>query len=167
MKNKIIHHAFRTEFRGRIVNTIVTPAYVEAPSALAYVGTIKPIKVNAIWDTGATDSVITRQIVELLALVPTGRTIVRGVNSEMEVFTYFVNIGLPNRIMIENVKVTECELNSPGIDILIGMNIIQLGDLAITNGKGYTVFSFAMPSFVNPVDLLDKANAINPKPKKK
>lgn len=167
MKNKTIHHAFRTEFRSRIVSEIVTPAYVETPSAIAHAGTSKQIKVNAIWDTGATDSVITRSIVKQLALVPTGRTIVRGVNSETEVFTYFVNIGLPNRVMIENVKVTECELNSPGIDILIGMSIIQLGDLAIANGKGHTIFSFAMPSFANPVDLLDKANAINPKPRKK
>lgn len=124
MKHKTTHRAFRTEFRGRIVREIVTPAYVEAPSALAHTGSEKQIKVNAIWDTGATDSVITKSIVKQLALVPTGRTIVRGVNSEMEVFTFFVNIGLPNRVMIENVKVTECELNSPGIDILIGMNII-------------------------------------------
>jgi len=74
-----------------------------------------------------------------------------------------VDIGLPNRVVIPDVIVTECEINSPGIDLLIGMNIIQLGDLAISNGPGQTIFSFAIPPFKNPADLLQKANAINPK----
>jgi hypothetical protein len=43
------------------------------------------------------------------------------------------------------------------------MNIIQLGDMAISNGKGYTIFPFAFPPFPKPIDLLARAAAVNPK----
>jgi hypothetical protein len=163
MRRKTFHFAFKTEFRRGRVREIITPAFIRTPSAIAKISLSNWIDVKALWDTGATNSVITKSVVERLLLIPTGRTIVRGINSEAEVNTYIVDIRLPNRVIINDVKVTECELNSPGIDLLIGMNIIQLGDLAISNGKGYTIFSFAIPSFSNPVDLLDKAKAVNPK----
>ena len=124
------------------------------------------MEVRCIWDTGATNTVITSNVVKTLSLSPTGKAIVRGVNSEKIVDTYIVDIGLPNRFAIRDVQVTECDINTPGIDLLIGMNIIQLGDFSISNGPGKTVFTFAMPPFKNPVDLLDKSNALNSKLKK-
>lgn len=42
------------------------------------------------------------------------------------------------------VPVSEAELN--GFDVLIGMDIITLGDCSITNVNGKTVFSFRIPS---------------------
>jgi hypothetical protein len=102
-------------------------------------------------------------VVDRLGFLPTGRTIVHGVNSTDEVNTYYVDILLPNNVRIRMVRVTECELNSPGIDLLVGMNIIQLGDLAISNGTGHTIFSFAYPPFPKPLDLLARAEAVNPK----
>lgn len=52
------------------------------------------------------------------------KTTVYGVNSQEEVNVYLVDIGLPNKVLIPGVVVMECNLNSPGIDILIGMDII-------------------------------------------
>ena len=42
------------------------------------------------------------------------------------------------------VQVSEAVLN--GFDVLIGMDIITLGDFSITNVNGKTVFSFRIPS---------------------
>lgn len=53
--------------------------------------------------------------------------------------------------MIEDVEVAECDDivwkdGSSSPVVIIGMNIITLGDLAITNYQGTTTFSFRMPS---------------------
>ena len=58
--------------------------------------------------------------------------------------TYLVNIYLPNGVAISNVHVTKAELI--GADILIGMDIINQSDFAVTNFNGNTMFSFRMPS---------------------
>lgn len=42
-----------------------------------------------------------------------------------------------------------------------GMDIIKFGDLAISNKNNKTIFSFAIPPFENPTDLLEKANKVN------
>jgi hypothetical protein len=163
MKRRIFHFAFKTEFRSGIVREIITPAKIKSPEAIQDVQKTNWMDVKALWDTGATNTVITRTVVDRLGFLPTGRTIVHGVNSTDEVNTYYVDILLPNNVRIRMVRVTECELNSPGIDLLVGMNIIQLGDLAISNGTGHTIFSFAYPPFPKPLDLLARAEAVNPK----
>ncbi|MGH8398794.1 MAG: retroviral-like aspartic protease family protein [Gammaproteobacteria bacterium] len=99
---------------------------------------------EAIWDTGATNSVITQRVVSTCHLLPIGMTKVHAVNSTKDSEVYLVNIGLPNRVNFMNIKVTQGELI--GTDVLIGMDIITLGDVAITNVDGNTVFSFRIPS---------------------
>lgn len=102
-------------------------------------------KYRAIWDTGAAGSVITEKVVKELDLKPTGMVKVSTVNGERDANTYIVNIWLPNKVVVGNLKVTEGEL--PGEDeVLIGMDIISKGDLAITNYGGKTVFTYRFPS---------------------
>lgn len=158
---RTFHFAFRIEYSA-VVPVLITDAKLKPPSSLVGRNSALWIDVKCIWDTGATHSVITQSAVQRLNLVQTGRTLVRGINSEEERSTYMIDIGLPNRVAIQDVVVTECNINSPGIDLLVGMNIISMGDFAISNGPGHTVFSFAMPPFPNPVDLLEKSKSVNP-----
>ncbi len=65
---------------------------------------------------------------------------------------YYVNLGLPNRVEFAQVRVTQGVL--PGCDVLIGMDIINMGDFAVTNRDGATVFSFQMPS-MNLIDFVE------------
>lgn len=157
-----IHLAFKVEYRG-IVRELITQAKIKLPSVLTGRDHFEWTDANCVWDTGATNSVITLSIVKKLNLVPTGKATVNGINSSEERDTYMVDIGLPNRVIVPNVTVTECNINSPGIDLLVGMNIIQLGDFAVSNGPGRTIFSFAIPPFPNPIDLVAKSKAVNPK----
>jgi hypothetical protein len=62
--------------------------------------------------------------------------------------------------MVEDVNVMICDLKQD-IDLLIGMDIILLGDFSISNGGGNTLFSFAIPSFENRTDHYEKALAVN------
>src|SRR5438067_262118 len=97
--------------------------------------------IEAIWDTGATGSTITTKVVQALGLVPIGMTQVNTANGIATQNTYLVNIKLPNGLGIRDVTVMECAALSSGCDALIGMDIINLGDLSITNHQGKTVMS--------------------------
>jgi len=114
---------------------------------------------TAIWDTGATNSVITEKVVDQCGLKPTGMTRIRHADGEVRAEVYHVNIGLPNKVAFPNVRVTKLRL--AGSDALIGMDIINYGDFAVTNTEGQTVFSFRIPS-IQHIDFVKAATARNP-----
>lgn len=101
-------------------------------------------KFEAIWDTGATHSVITQKVVETCGLSPIGMAKVHGYNSISDSEVFLVNIILPNKVGFHNIRVTLGKLTLP--DVLIGMDILTRGDLALSNVGGNTVFSFRFPS---------------------
>jgi hypothetical protein len=59
---------------------------------------------------------------------------------------------IPNGITFENIDVTDFS-GSLEIDVLIGMDIITAGDLAITNENGNTVVSFRTPHGAQAIDF--------------
>ncbi|WP_027064552.1 retropepsin-like aspartic protease [Maribacter sp. Hel_I_7] len=100
---------------------------------------------EAIWDTGATGTVITAKVAKELGLKPTGVVTSHHAGGSHRVNTYLVNIYLPNKINVVGVKVVEAIL-SGNTEMLIGMDIISLGDFAFTNFKGTSCFTFRIPS---------------------
>ncbi len=100
---------------------------------------------QAIWDTGATGTVATQRVVDKCGLKATGMTNVHTANGPTTSPTYLVNVGLPNQVMMGNIKVTRGVIHG-NVDVLIGMDIISEGDLAVTNYRGKTAFSFRIPS---------------------
>lgn len=67
--------------------------------------------------------------------------------------TYIVDIVLPNRVLVKDVTVTGASGLSGGCEVLIGMDIIALGDLSITNHKDVTCMSFRIP-FLHEIDYV-------------
>jgi predicted aspartyl protease len=116
---------------------------------------------RAIWDTGATGTVITKKAVEECDLKSIGIIEVKTTKGSFKTNSYLVNIWLPNRVMVANVNACLGEVE--GADVLIGMNIISRGDFAVTNKAGKTVFSFRLPS-VECIDFVSKP--FKPKPTK-
>lgn len=98
----------------------------------------------AIWDTGATGTVITQAVVDACGLKPTGMIKTYDASGEKDSETYLVSVTLPNTVRFHSVKAINGVLNDA--DVLIGMDIIGQGDFAVTNFKGQTKFSFRMPS---------------------
>jgi hypothetical protein len=41
--------------------------------------------------------------------------------------------------------------NIPGVEVLIGMDIISMGDFNISNANGKTLFSFVIPPYKNKI----------------
>ena len=113
--------------------------------------------VVAIWDTGATGSAISQKLAREMTLSPTGVASISGIGIEDTLCsTYTVEImlsetmGKLNGTMIEAPQIGEA-------DILLGMDIITMGDFAITSEDGNTVVSFCFPSR-KPIDFVPIVN---------
>lgn len=117
---------------------------------------------KAIWDTGATGTVITQKVVDECDLKAIGVTEVFTAKGKSKANLYLVNVWLPNKVIIYNVKVALGQVIG-NAEVLIGMNIISRGDFAVTNKGGKTVFSFRLPS-VECIDFVKKR--FKPKPTK-
>jgi len=117
------------------------------------------IEAMALWDTGATSSAISPLATKKLNIDPIGKVRVTGVHGAELADFVLIDVGLPSGTLVKNVNASICNLS--GYDFIIGMNIILLGDFAICNGGGETLFSFATPSFEDKIDLCDKANVVN------
>ena len=137
-------HAFTTK-ADVLLSVLRNECHISLAWSPAQGGEAPPLEpFIAIWDTGATNSAITQEVVEKCNLTPTGVAQNHGVHGVQTVETYLVNIGLPNRVVVTNVPVTSAVLTDA--DILIGMDVIRTGDFAVTNYEGATTFSFRIPS---------------------
>ena len=106
-------------------------------------GNRMPIVVKAIWDTGAYGSVISPRVAKELGLMPVGVKPIQTANGTYEAYAYVVDVMLPNKLVIRGVEVSESDLKV--CDALIGMDIISMGDMKITN-KPTTKFIFRIPA---------------------
>lgn len=152
-----IVHNFTIAYSGR-VNVLITDIKVSSP-LLPNVdpSTLVQYPSQAIWDTGASGSVITKKAAASLKLMPVSKIQVHGVHGNSMANVYLVSITLPNNVCISPLRVTECDsLNGP-FDVLIGMDILGSGDFAVTNSNSQTVMSFRFPS----VSRIDFTNANN------
>lgn len=128
-------------------------------------GDIK-ISAQAQWDTGATNSCISHDVVSKLHLISTGFVQNHTPSGIALQPTYKIDVCLPNHLNVESVQVSESEIGSQGIDILIGMDIICLGDFAISNCDGNTIFTFRYPSIAE-TDYVKLVNVNTPVRKNK
>jgi SEC-C motif/Aspartyl protease len=162
--------AFTTKYNG-ITNRILTEVHVtiafdpqNQPPNLVHHTT------QALWDTGATHSVITETTAKALNLTPTGQKVVHHAGGQGNYNTHVVNLFLPNKVAIVGVLVSECP-DMGGFGAIIGMDIIAGGDLSISNHQGQTWVTFRYPSYgsvdyVEEFDSLTKGKT-NPKVKPK
>ncbi|MEI0703000.1 retropepsin-like aspartic protease [Brachyspira intermedia] len=151
-KNKQYHFAFRVEY-NHIPVELKTKVLIKNKFGIEK-------EYDAVWDTGATNTAITHKVYKELNLKAIDSSKVRGVNSGIHtVDIVLIDISLVNKVNIKDVRAGVCDIG--GCDMLIGMDIIKFGDLAISNKNNKTIFSFAIPPFDNPTDLLEKANKVN------
>ena len=157
-------HAFTVKAQGGRLRELVTQAQIfTARSIVRFFHVVRQDRsVQAIWDTGATNTAISRNLVGQLGLIPTGVVTAQDANNSYQSNTYMVDIGLPNGILIADVRVTEAA-NLGNYDLLIGMDIITLGDFAITNGLGNTWFSLRIPPDGIQIDYVARAEVIQKK----
>ena len=103
------------------------------------------IQTMALWDTGASKSVISQALAKDLGLTPTGAINITHAGGTSISPTHIIHFHLPNKVRIQGVIVTEFP-GVPNFGAIIGMDVIGVGDMAITNVGGQTWMSFRCPS---------------------
>lgn len=140
----------------------ITPDDKRAPDQVEW------LFINAIWDTGASNSCITDRIATKLQLQQIAIESVSTANGTTLQPVYLIALAIRGddaHMALQMVKVSAM----PGIeqaDMLIGMDIITLGDFAVTNKDGKTWMSFRCPSTAH-TDYGSQSNYHKPKDKKK
>ena len=99
---------------------------------------------RAVWDTGATMSVIDWRVVEECRPPQVTVTEIRTIHGTERMPLHLVTLELPNGIAIPGLRVIAADLGDA--EVLIGMDVITRGDFALTNADGFTQFSFRTPS---------------------
>jgi hypothetical protein len=162
MSNRIEHRAFIIEYE-RLTNEISTPVQLEPiyTTDKRLLGT--QTEIEALWDTGAAMTCVKPSLRDRLKLRQSELVepiTMSGIGGDVEADGTLVSIWLAFNFGIELCPVYIADF--PGDqELLIGMDIIGMGDFAVCNADGKTSFSFAMPPFPDRIDFADKANAFN------
>ena len=138
-----------TKNYGRRQDAIITDCFVVMPEGVTdKEGNKRFCKIeNAAWDTGATNTIISPEIVKALGLKTSGKFAVSAFGRIMEVNTYIVDLYFENGYKIANLQVMSNDDNvNFDYDVLIGMDVITKGDFCISTINGETSFSFRMPA---------------------
>lgn len=136
-----------TEYNG--IPHVITSPVLLAPAFLPghTPDTLPHLSLTGIWDTGATNTVITRQAIEALHLKPIGMKRVSTSGGIYDRDAYLISLTLESKAHFPVLEAVEGHIL--GGDVLIGMNVITQGDFAVTNREGRTVFSFRVPSLIH------------------
>ncbi len=120
----------------------------------------KVLKLNAVWDTGATRSAITQEVIDKLGIKHTDELDIYTANGVRAGKEYSINVYLPNHVALVGVPVTDGDMR---IDMLIGMDIISRGDFAVTNKFKGTWMTFQIPP-THSIDFVDEVRLKQGKP---
>ena len=162
MANNIEYHAFTISYlkqAKRLLTTVgVIPIFTINGTTLN-----TSVKAKALWDTGATLTCIKPALFQYIAiplLGAIGTKTMTGIGGKIEAPAILVNLFITSTLIIEGCPAFMVDLPKD-IDILIGMDIIGMGDFAVCNTDSKTSFSFAMPPFPDRINLTDKAKNAN------
>ena len=108
------------------------------------------VKVKALIDTGANGTCISHRLASACNLERVSVMKIVSAQGSGLAPVYKADIKLPCGTLFENVLVTEVA-GSDNFDIIIGMDILSHGDIALTGSKEGIVFSMCFPTRNQPV----------------
>ena len=118
------------------------------------------LETTALWDTGATNTCISEDVVRDLSMIPTGKKNMHTASEIKEFNTYLLDVVLTNNVVVQDIEVCDSDIGKQGLGMLIGMDIILLGDFAISNYNNKTTFTFRTPS-KEKIDFVKQINIEN------
>jgi hypothetical protein len=141
-----------------ILEAIFIPVAVNESKLPCLLSSIEVIEPNAIAliDTGSSKSSISNELIAALGLKADSPTHAYSVSGKYPTKAYYIDILLQSGARFANVKALEFIKTKQVFDIIIGMDILTLGDLAITNYNHQTVMSFTVPSGAIHIDFISE-----------
>ena len=158
------HSAFRgfTKFFGKQVNKLITSVKLLPITSLNKTLRNTPIEITALWDTGATLSCIRPDLRDRLGLqmVRTDSSAtISGIGGMVKADYTIATVFLTHNLAIEYCPLYVLDFPK-SFDIVIGMDIIRMGDFAVCNKENKTSFSFILPPLPDRIDFLKTAKNI-------
>ena len=117
---------------------------IKTPVCLCNATDDNQVYCDAIWDTGATHSMIAENVAKKLMLRPIGRTTVAGVHGINSANCYLVTLKFGNDVQLKDIRVSEAS-NNGGFGLLVGMDIIGRGTLHIDGADDTLHVTFELP----------------------
>ena len=153
-----------TEYRGfnilydESVNVLITPIKIIPILTTDTAFSNVQFETMALWDTGATVTCIKPALWDRLKMYSFNAADnfeISGVGGKIKTSYTLANLFLENSLEIEHCPIFM--LDFPGnADILIGMDIIGMGDFAICNTEKKTSFSFIIPPLPERINFVEK-----------
>lgn len=102
-------------------------------------------EVKALWDTGSTTTIISPEIVKILGLKPINKEPVVHLLGEGEVNVYKIALIISNDVSLQNVIAIEMPCTTNTFHMIIGMNVIKLGDFSLKRRGDQIKLNFTLP----------------------
>ena len=103
--------------------------------------TMRGWRVNALWDTGSSITVVSPVVAAKMRLIPIGDMNMNGLGGKQKAWKSKCYLRFPNGKFCGPIVVAVHEL--PSVDVLIGMDVISIGKLTIERKPdGGTRFTF-------------------------
>jgi predicted aspartyl protease len=142
-----------------IARSIIIPVIVNQSEILCRKFNLEKIEADvlALVDTGATNTSISDRLAKNLGLRVIEQCRVDAAGGAHIANVYSIDVLLRSMVTFKNIRSTEFVENDM-FDIIIGMDILTQGDLAITNHDHRTVVSFRVPPDSKHIDYVLAAN---------
>lgn len=146
----------------RIVDQILIQCHLSLPGG----GSAETEALKALWDTGAMCTCVSQTIAQDLGLTQVNTAQVMGANNEPFDAPIFIVKLRMGKLVLPMIPVIGLPMENAGHDVIIGMDIISKGDLAITNYNGRTMITFREPSmetinYVEELELFKKCRRVH------
>jgi hypothetical protein len=99
---------------------------------------------KAIFDTGATSSMISSDIARALHLQSIDTALVTGVHGTERVPIYTIDVRFKGGFVLPTLHVAEAGADA-GFDLLLGMDVIARGSMLLSSHDKRTLFAFFYP----------------------
>lgn len=117
---------------------------IKTPIYIINKATGSKVQCDAIWDTGATSSMIASNIVKRLNLKPVSSTVIAGVHGVQNANCYVIDAMFSIGTILPDIKVAEAS-DTGGFGLLVGMDIIGEGVLHIDGTSNVLTVEFELP----------------------
>jgi len=162
-------HIKNDRYRGfsksydRPVNKLISTANILPLSSMEACLRNTPVEVKILWDTGASLTFIKPKIRDQLKLCmfkTDASATIAGVGGLFNADFTIISIQLNAYFTIEYcpVYVLDFPVNS---DMIIGMDILSMGDFLVSSSNKKTTFSFVVPPLPENINLADRAKIYN------
>lgn len=99
---------------------------------------------KAMWDTGATITVISHSTAKQFDAAPDDIGTSISATDRLDSDIYLATIELPGGIIFHDIEVWDVDLSDHGAEVIIGMDIISRGRLVVETVNGVPMFSFSI-----------------------